>query len=219
MGRPFFTRVLFGLSFAAAAVVAFLPAAQAQSVPREGTEFRRIDPPQPADDASKIEVVEFFWYSCPHCNAFEPELVEWAKKLPADVVFKRVPVQFNAGFEPQQRLFYTLESLGKLDTLHGKVFQAIHVQRQPLNTADRIATWAGEQGLDAKAFGDAYKSFGVQSKVQRATKMMTAYGVDGVPMLAIGGRYATSPAQAGSGARALQVADFLIEQARKSTAK
>jgi thiol:disulfide interchange protein DsbA len=220
MGRPLFTRVLFGLSFAAAAAVAFMPAAHAQgTTPREGVEFRLIDPPQPADDASKIEVVEFFWYSCPHCNAFEPELVEWARKLPSDVVFKRVPVQFNAGFEPQQRLFYTLEAMGKLDALHGKVFQAIHTQRQPLNTADRIATWAGEQGLDAKAFGDAYKSFGVQSKVQRATTMMKSYGVDGVPMLAIGGRYVTSPSQAGSGARALQVADFLIEQARKQKAK
>jgi thiol:disulfide interchange protein DsbA len=220
MGRPFFTRVLFGLSFAAAAVVAFMPAAQAQgTAPREGTEFRLIDPPQPADDASKIEVVEFFWYACPHCNAFEPELVEWAKKLPSDVVFKRVPVQFNAGFEPQQRLFYTLEAMGKLDTVHGKVFQAIHVQRQQINTAERIAAWAEKEGLDPKAFGDAYKSFGVQSKVQRAAKMMSAYGVDGVPMLAIGGRYATSPAQAGSGARALQVADFLIEQARKTKAK
>ena len=220
MGRPLFTRVLFGLSFAAAAFVAMVPAAQAQgSAPRAGTEFRLIDPPQPADDASKVEVVEFFWYACPHCNAFEPELVEWAKKLPADVVFKRVPVQFNAGFEPQQRLFYTLEAIGKLDTLHNKVFQAIHTQRLPLNTAERIATWAEQQGLDAKAFGDAYKSFGVQSKVQRATKMMTSYGVDGVPMLAIGGRYMTSPSQAGGSTRALQVADFLIEQARKSKGK
>ncbi len=207
-------RALLGASLAVAGA-SVLPAAHAQA-PREGAEFTRIDPPQPGDDPSKIEVVEFFWYSCPHCNTFEPDLEAWLSKLPADVVAKRVPVQFNASFEPQQRLFYTLEAMGKLKEMHAKVFDAIHNRRERLTNEGRIADWAEKQGLDRAQFLAAYKSFGVSSKVQRAAKQTESYGISGVPMLAIDGKWLTSPSQTGTAERALAVADQLIEQARKA---
>lgn len=218
IGRRSFNRALAGAAVLAAGVAVLPSVAQAQQF-REGAEFIRLKQPQATESAGKIEVTEFFWYSCPHCNALEPSLEAWVKKLPADVVVKRVPVRFNAGMEPQQRLYYTLEAMGKIDQLHRMVFSAIHEQRQPLNTADRIADWASKQGLDKAQFTAAYNSFGVQTKVQRATKMAEAYQVDGVPMLAVNGRYLTSPAQAGSNAAALQVADYLIALARKDGGK
>ena len=105
--------------------------------PEEGTEYLTLDKRVGIRCAAgKVEVIEFFWYSCPHCNAFEPKLEAWIKKLPGDVVLKRVPVAFRDDFVPQQRLFYTLEALGKLDELHAKVFQAIHAERLPINRED-----------------------------------------------------------------------------------
>ncbi|GAA0514985.1 thiol:disulfide interchange protein DsbA/DsbL [Pigmentiphaga sp. GD03639] len=213
IGRYAFRHMFAGLALAAGFVAALPGTAQAQQ-PREGTEYIRLQQPQATDSPGKVEVTEFFWYSCPHCNALEPSLEAWIKKLPPDVVVRRVPVRFNAGMEPQQRLYYTLEALGKVDQLHRMVFTAIHEQRQPLNTANRIFDWAEKQGLDRAQFTAAYNSFGVQSKVQRATKLAEAYKIDGVPTLAINGRYLTSPSLTGSNLGALQVADFLIGRER-----
>jgi len=213
IGRYAFRHMFASLALAAGFVAALPGTAQAQQ-PREGTEYIRLQQPQATDSPGKVEVTEFFWYSCPHCNALEPSLESWIKKLPADVVVRRVPVRFNAGMEPQQRLYYTLEALGKVDQLHRMVFTAIHEQRQPLNTVNRIFDWAEKQGLDRAQFTAAYNSFGVQSKVQRATKLAEAYKIDGVPTLAINGRYLTSPSLTGSNLGALQVADFLIGRER-----
>jgi len=213
IGRISFRHMFAGLALAAGFVAALPGIAQAQQ-PREGTEYLRLQQPQATDSPGKIEVTEFFWYSCPHCNALEPSLEAWIKKLPPDVAVRRVPVRFNAGMEPQQRLYYTLEALGKVEQLHRLVFTAIHEQRQPLNTANRIFDWAEKQGLDRTQFMAAYNSFGVQSKVQRATKLAEAYKIDGVPTLAVNGRYLTSPSLTGSNIGALQVADFLIGRER-----
>ncbi|MBC7647636.1 MAG: thiol:disulfide interchange protein DsbA/DsbL, partial [Vitreoscilla sp.] len=144
-----------------AATAALATTAQAQGKPpQEGADFLVLDKPAPTEaPAGKIEVVEFFWYSCPHCNRFEPQLEEWVKKMPKDVVLRRAPVSFRPDFEPQQRLYYVLESMGKVEELHKKVFNAIHVERQPLNTADMVATWAEKQGIDKAKFIEAYNSF------------------------------------------------------------
>lgn len=211
-----YSRRLFVGSVAALAAVPGAALAQQTQSPHEGTEYLRLAQPQAPDaPAGKIEVIEFFWYSCPHCNALEPGFEAWVKKLPADVVVHRVPIRFNIGMEPQQRLYYTLEALGKLDALHTKVFNAIHDQHLPLTTADRITDWAVQQGLDKAQFTAAYNSFGVQSKVQRATHLMEAYKIDGVPTIAVNGKYTTSPTNAGSSLGTLQVADFLIGLERK----
>jgi thiol:disulfide interchange protein DsbA len=165
----------------------------------------------------KVEVIEFFWYSCPHCNAFEPALDKWVKRLPKDVNMRRVPVAFNASFVPEQRLYYTLEAMGKLDELHVKVFYAIHVERQPLDREAGITAWVQKQGLDTAKFAELYNSFSVATKVRRATQLQDAYKVSGVPALGIAGRFYTDGELAHNMDRALQITDYLIGESRKST--
>ena len=185
--------------------------------PEEGTEYLTLDKPVNTEaPQGKVEVIEFFWYSCPHCNAFEPRLEAWIKKQPADVVVRRVPVAFRDDFVPQQRLFYTLEAMGKLDELHGKVFQAIHANREPINREDSILAWAGKQGLDTTKFKELYNSFSVSSKARRATQLQEAFQVQGVPAIGIAGRYYTDGTLAGNMDRVLQVTEYLIAEARKT---
>jgi protein dithiol oxidoreductase (disulfide-forming) len=185
--------------------------------PEEGTEYLTLAKPVNSEaPQGKIEVIEFFWYSCPHCNAFEPRLEAWVKKQPADVVVRRVPVAFRDDFVPQQRLFYTLEAMGKLDELHGKVFQTIHANRETINREDSIVAWAGKQGLDTAKFKELYSSFSVSGKARRATQLQEAFQVQGVPAIGIAGRYYTDGTLAGNMDRALQITDHLIAEARKA---
>lgn len=201
-----------------AASAALATTVQAQGKPpQEGADYLLLDKPATTEaPAGKIEVVEFFWYSCPHCHRFEPQLEEWVKKMPKDVVLRRSPVSFRPDFEPQQRLYYVLESMGKVEELHKKVFNAIHVERQLLNTADLVAAWAEKQGLNKAKFTEAYNSFLVATKTRKATLLQDAYKVDGVPALGIAGKYFTSGSVAQTMERALVVTDYLISQARKT---
>ena len=185
--------------------------------PEDGVEYLTLGKPVNTDAApGKIEVIEFFWYSCPHCNAFEPRLVSWVKKLPPDVAFKRVPVSFRDSFVPQQRLFYTLEAMGKVEELHSKVFEAIHVQHQPTDKEDSILAWAEKHGLDKAKFQELYNSFSISTKARRASQLQDAYKVEGVPALGVAGRWYTDGTMAGNTDRALTVVDYLIAEARKS---
>jgi protein dithiol oxidoreductase (disulfide-forming) len=189
----------------------------AQKKPEEGSDFKALDKRAAVEaPAGKVEVVEFFWYSCPHCNAFEPKLVGWIKKLPADVTVRRVPVAFRDDFVPQQRLFYTLEAMGKLDELHHKVFNAIHVEKQPTNNEAAILAFAEKNGLDKAKFAELYNSFSVSNKARRATQLQEQFKVEGVPALGIAGRWYTDGSMAGNMDRALQVTDYLIAEARKA---
>ena len=205
------------LAAAATVGISALPAfAQAQSRAfQSGTDYLTLDKPAPTEaPAGQVEVVEFFWYNCPHCNGFEPMFDAWAKKQPKDVSVRRVPIAFRPDFEPQQRLYYVLEGLGKLDELHRKVFMAIHVEKQPLNTADQITAWVDKQGIPKAKFLEMYNSFSVSTKARKATQLQDAYALDGVPALGINGRYFTSGTQAKTLERSLQVADYLIVQSR-----
>jgi protein dithiol oxidoreductase (disulfide-forming) len=216
MNRREFTGATLVSSLAAAWA---LPAqAQAPALkPTAGKDYLALSSRAPVDaPADKVEVIEFFWYSCPHCNRFEPALEEWVKKLPKDVAFKRVPVAFRADFAPQQRLYYALEALGRLDDLHRKVFYAIHVERQPLNQDDAVIAWAEKQGLDKARFNEAYKSFNTANKLRRAVQLQDAYRVEGVPSLGIAGRFYTDGTLGQNMDRALQVTDHLIAEARRS---
>ena len=210
----------FSLSAASVAAVASLgtavlpSVAQAQAF-KEGSDYLMLDKPAPTEvPAGQVEVVEFFWYSCPHCNSFEPQLEAWTKKAPKDVTLRRVPVSFRPDFEPQQRLFYVLEGMGKVEELHKKVFYAIHVDKQPLNTEALLTAWAEKQGINKAKFVEMYNSFSVSTKVRKATQLQNLYKVDGVPALGIGGRYYTSGDLAQNMDRALQVADYLVGQSR-----
>lgn len=194
------------------------PAASAQgATPVEGTHYVRLAQPLPAAAGGKIEVVEFFWYACPHCHQFEPALEAWVKKLPSDVSFRRVPVAFREEpFVQHQRIYYTLEALGQLEALHRKVFFAIHNERQRLDKPADIAAWMSKQGVDAAKYTDMSNSFAVQTKLRQAKQLSEAYKIDGVPALGVHGRYYTSGSLAGGNDQMLAVTDFLIARVRKS---
>ena len=189
----------------------------AQKAPfQEGIEYVTLDKRVPTDvGKGKIEVIEFFWYSCPHCNAFEPRFAEWIRKAPKDIEVKRVPVRFRDDFEPQQRMYYLLEALDKVDALHVKLFHAIHVDRQNLSSAQALAQWAEKQGIPAAKFQEVYNAFGVVSKARRATQLQESFKVQGVPALGVAGRFYTDGSLAGGMERALQVVDHLIGEVRK----
>lgn len=187
----------------------------AQQAFRPGKDYLPLERPVASDvGPGKVELIEFFWYSCPHCNAFEPSFAQWVKAAPKEVVVRRVPVAFRDDFAPQQRLYYTLEALGWVETLHAKVFHAVHVERLGLNTDALIQAWIDKQGVDGKKFAETYKSFGVAGKVKRAVQLQNDYRVEGVPSLGIAGRYYTDGTLAGSMERALKVAESLIARSR-----
>jgi protein dithiol oxidoreductase (disulfide-forming) len=201
---------------AAVSSVALPEVSLAQAGFQEGQDFVALDKRVPSETAAgRVEVIEFFWYNCPHCNAFEPRLEQWAAKLPKDVILRRVPVAFRDDFVPQQRLFYTLEAMRQLEALHKKVFYAIHVEKVRLDTQDNIRAWITTQGVDGKKFDQLYSSFAVQTKATRAAKLQNDYKVGGVPAMGIAGRFYTDGALAQSMERALQVTDFLVAEIKK----
>jgi thiol:disulfide interchange protein DsbA len=209
--------VIMSLGFAA------MTATASPANPQDGTDYRLLQPAQPTESGNKVEVTEFFWYSCPHCAAFDPALSAWVKKQGDKIAFKQVPVQFRESFIPQQKMYYALEAMGKTGEMNPKIFRAIHVDRQAIDTDDTILDFVVKQGIDKKTFTDLYNSFGIQTKVRRAAQLQESYKVDGVPMIAIGGRYVTSPSIAGASmanqpesmqqAASLQVMDALVLKA------
>ena len=215
MKRREFSSSLLGVGGGVAALGWAAPGF-AQGVPVEGTHYVRLSQPVPAGPAGKIEVIEFFWYGCPHCNAFEPTLEPWVRQLPADVAFHRVPVAFSAEpFVAHQRIFYALDSLGLVAAMHRKVFYAIHNDRLRLDKPVDIAAFMTRNGVDAAKFIEAYDSFAVQAKAKQATQQAAAYKIDGVPAIGIQGRYYTSGSLAGTNEKALAVADYLVQRVRK----
>jgi protein dithiol oxidoreductase (disulfide-forming) len=207
-----------GLGFVASVEVAQAqgPApVQAPGQPAKGPEFKLIKPAQTPDvEKGKIEVLEFFWFGCPHCNGLEPSVREWRKKLAPDVVFKRVHVPFRE--EKHQQLYYTLESMGKAEDMIEKVFYAMHVEHNPLDNNKKMVEWAGKQGIDVKLFEQTLDSFSVKTKMKKASNLATAYLVDGVPALTVNGKFYTAPSMAGSNGGALRLVDQFVEQERKA---
>ncbi len=204
---------------------AFGFAAAAAAEPRNGLEYLTLPEAQNTDAGARVEVTEFFAYYCPHCYRFEPLLAEWVRKQGANIVFKRVHVSGAPGVLPQQRLFYTLDALGLVGQYHAKAFEAMHVERLRLGSEQAVFEWAARAGIDQARFGEAWRSFGVQAKLRRADAMMAAYRIDGWPMVAIDGRFMTSPSQAGEGVKtpqteaqmqqsALDVMDYLVAKAK-----
>jgi thiol:disulfide interchange protein DsbA len=198
-------------------------AAASPAAPREGAEYQALPEAQPTDSGRKVEVLEFFAYYCPHCYAFEPQLAEWVRKQGDNIVFRRVHVPRGPQVQAQQRLFFTLESLGLLDQFHGKVFNAMHVDRQTFAQDEQVFDWASRAGIDRAKFIDTYRSFGVQAKLRRAQAMMESYRITHWPMIAIDGRFLTSPGMLNeandiSGNEALQatlqVMDGLVARAK-----
>jgi thiol:disulfide interchange protein DsbA len=206
----------FSASLLAAGLSVAAGSAQAQGAPVEGTHYVKLNQPLPVPPG-KIEVIEFFWYGCPHCNAFEPQLDTWAKKLPADVAFRRVPVAFrDEPFTAHQKIFYALDAMGLIPTMHRKVFYAIHVERQRLDKPAEIAALMTKNGIDGAKFLENFNSFSTQTKARQASKLASDYKIDGVPAIGVQGRYFTSGSLAGGPDGMLTVADYLIQRQRKA---
>ena len=216
MKRRVFSTTLLGAGAAALALPAF--AQTPGGGPVEGKHFVRLTQPVAANvGAGKIELIQFFWYGCPHCNAFEPTLEAWARQLPAELVFHRVPVAFSAEpFVAHQRIFYALDSLGLVGAMHRKVFYAIHNDRMRLDKPAEISAFMAKNGVDATQFMETFGSFTSQTRLRQANQLVDGYKIDGVPAMGIHGRYYTSGTLAGSNERALAVTDLLVQRLRKS---
>jgi thiol:disulfide interchange protein DsbA len=218
MKRRDFSALLATAPLAGAAGTAF-----AQGAPIEGRQYAVLPSPL-STTPGKIEVIEFFWYGCPHCYAFEPLIEAWAKQLPPDVVFRKAHVAFRANVKLHQRMFYALEALGKEAATRPAIFAAMHQQGLQLDDVKSQAKFLANLGVDAAKYQDAYNSFGVQTKCAQAEKLSEAYRIDGVPSIGVGGRFLTSPSMSAAGQRlpehelgqrALQITNFLIERSRK----
>jgi thiol:disulfide interchange protein DsbA len=215
MNRRDFSAQLVGFGIGGLALSAGT-AAQAQGGFVENTHYVKLAQPAPVSaPAGKVEVIEFFWYGCPHCNAFEPALEAWVKRLPDYVAFRRVPVAFRDIYAVHQQIYYALEAMGKVEAMHRKVFYAIHNDHKRMENPNEIADLMAANGIERAKFLEAFNSFGVQSKIRQASKLAEAYKIDGVPALGIQGRYFTSGSLAGSPERALAVTEFLVERTRK----
>jgi len=191
---------LFGLALA-------LPAAAQSDI--EGL-YQKLPTPQPTSDPDRVEVVEVFWYGCPHCNRFQPYLEAWIENLPDHVRFVRMPAIFSDLWDLHARAYYIAEALGILDEIHHLIFAAIHDEGRSLASMDAVRAFFVEHGVPGSDFDKHAKSFSVQSGVQRSLVMQGRYGLRGVPALIVNGRFLVSGSTAGSYPKVLEVADALI---------
>ncbi len=195
------------------ALLAFASAGSAWS--QAGTPYSLLSPPQPTEGGGKIEVIEFFWYGCPHCYALEPAVNAWLKTAPKDVVFKRVPAFPSEAWGRDAAMFYTLEAMGLLDQYHQKVFDAIHKDKVNFANKAKRDEWLKSNGIDPAKYAEVEKSFSVVSKVSRARQMTESYKVDSVPRFIVNGKYVTSGEQAGGNEKIFPVIDQIAAMARK----
>lgn len=188
--------------------------AYAQEMFKQGQHYREISVAQPVETGDKVEVRELFWYGCPHCFRLEDPLERWVSTLPDHAQFVRMPAIFNQVWEQHAKLYYTLEAMGNLDTMHRKVFDAIHVYEQKLVKDSEMIDFAEAEGLDRQVFEDTLSSFAVISKLNAAKTNIANYEVTGVPAVVVGGKYLTDVSSAGSEQAMFQVLDFLINKVK-----
>ncbi|MBM4190266.1 MAG: thiol:disulfide interchange protein DsbA/DsbL [Betaproteobacteria bacterium] len=184
-----------------------------------GKDYIEIKPARATATPGKVEVLEFFWYGCPHCYQLEPDLLLWSKKLPRNVVLVRQPAVLGESWMTLTQAYYALESLGEIPRLHGHLFNALHNEGRRFNSPESVVTWAATQGVNPDKLKAAFQSFTVHTKANRAKQISQEYRLEGVPALVINGKYLTSPSMAGGYAGALRVADELIAQELKKLGK
>ncbi len=201
-------------------LLAGLISTAASADPQAGVQFDQVTQQIATDQPAKIEVMEIFWYGCPHCYHMEQPLEAWVKKLPSDVYFKRVPALPNASWAPMAKTFYAMQELGVLEKLHSQLFDAIH-KTKTLSPTDEAAAmdWVIKQGgLDKIKVEKAFKSFATNMQLNKAMQIFKSSGATGVPSLIIDGKYITGSSMAGGNDAALQTADFIIQNVRKDKA-
>ncbi len=177
-----------------------------------GKHYTQLGTPQADGGSEQVEVIEFFWYGCPHCYNFEPHVNKWLDKKPANVKFTRVPAVFRPSWQVHAQAYYALETLGAVDQAHEAIFNATHRDKKSIDTPEAIAAIVAKEGVDPEAFKKAMRSFTVQVKVKQAAKMLRAYQVNGVPAVAVNGRYKTSGREAGNYPTMTKIMDYLVEQ-------
>lgn len=180
----------------------------------EGVEYKVL-PPQPTESGDKVEVLEFFWYGCPHCYTFEPYINAWKKAKPENVEFVRVPAIFRPDWEVQARTYYALSNMGVIEDLHEKIFAAIHKDKQRLSKKELLTDFVVKNGVDRKEFEEQYNSFSVDTMVRKAKKKQTSYKLQGVPSVAINGKYLTSGSMSGSYDNLIKILDYLVAKESK----
>jgi thiol:disulfide interchange protein DsbA len=217
MNRREFSLQLAGVAGMAALSGLGLPrlALASPGAPVEGTDYLALKTPLNLPRTGKVEVIEFFWYGCPHCYDFEPTIEPWIAKLPADVSFRRVPAAFNARWEFHQQIFCTWEAMGVVDKMHTRTFDRFHKTGKPIDKLEDLLAFAQESGLDVEAVKKAWNSFGVHTKMAQDKQLVEAYRIDGVPTIGIQGRYTTGPSM-GGGAACLAATDTLVARLRKT---
>jgi protein dithiol oxidoreductase (disulfide-forming) len=174
--------------------------------------YEPLTPAQPTQSADKVEIIEFFWYGCPHCYAFEPLIDKWSKSLPKNVEFIRQPAVFNEVWAKHAKAYYVAESLGIVEKVHADLFDAIQNKKEPLDTEASLAQFFAAHGVSDAQFKEAYSSFGVDSKVRQAPVIAAKYGITGVPTVIINGKYKTNGTVAGSHEKMIEVMNTLIKQ-------
>ena len=209
----FFTILLLSAGLGLAAV----SGARADIV--EGRDYTVLPEPRPTDSGKNIEVLEFFWYGCPHCYDLHPLIKAWQKKMPKDVSFRYVPAVFRANWIPGTKTFYALEALGVRDKLHDKVYDAIHLDKIDLSKEDVLFDWVAKQGIERQKFVDAYNSFSVQNQATRSAQMSKDYHLSGVPAVVVDGRYLTSGKMGGTPQDTIRTLEELIVKVRKERAR
>jgi len=182
----------------------------------EGFDYQLITPAQPTDDPDRIEVVEIFWYGCPHCYHFEPTLGAWTNNVPKDVNFYRLPAIFDTSWEAGARAYFTADILNVLDKSHSALFHAMHAENKKLNSVDKLANFYSAYGIDKALFKKTYASFVVNTRVARSKEMVRRYGVNGVPAIVVNGKYLVTGPMAKSYENMLKITNFLVEKERAS---
>lgn len=178
----------------------------------EGIDYNRLAKEQATDSGNKIEVLEFFWYGCPHCYQFEPTLSKWVKNKPDNVNFIRIPAPLNPNWMVHTKTYYTLELMGKGEAFHEDLFKAMHEKKMRLNTPKAIADFLAGKGVDKQAFEDTFNSFAVEMRARKAMQLSRGYKLNGVPMLAVNGKYTISAQQAGGYKQMIDVTNHLIKK-------
>lgn len=180
-----------------------------------GKDYTVLTNPQLTQTGDKIEVLEFFWYGCPHCYSLNPLLKTWLTNLPSDIEFRYVPAIFRPNWVAGAKIFYAIETLGITAALHDKIYDAIHRDKIDLNNESILFDWIEKQGVDRKKFENTYNSFAIQNQVAKSTEMSRQYQLTGVPALVINGKYVTSGKMGGTPQDTIKTLEALIEKARK----
>ncbi|MEA2078302.1 MAG: thiol:disulfide interchange protein DsbA/DsbL [Pseudomonadota bacterium] len=183
----------------------------------EGIKYQRIANPQPTSTADKIEVLELFWYACPHCYQLEAEVEVWLESKPDDVEFVRMPAVLGPSWELLARAYYTADLLEATDKIHNPLFERLHKERKRIRNADELKAFFVEQGVSAEDFDNTFSSFAVITKTNRAKQVRNMYGISGVPAIVVNGKYLVTAKLAGSNKQMLEVVDYLVAQERDAS--